>query len=162
MVTKSQGAFTSILYHINTNTSTNLIAARFYKDCGATKAWHDARDSLSYVLTDFWFKCSGSRMASLADNYGSPAYVFRYDHVLSIAKMLTLYGLPAICVNRTCHASELPLVFNNYANYSANISQPERTLSKQFAAYWTVTLSRWFAVHNLGFVGAAIRQDWES
>lgn len=30
----------------------------FYKE--AAKGWHDTRDSLSYVLTDYWFKVSPS------------------------------------------------------------------------------------------------------
>ena len=37
----------------------------FYNPVAA--AWRDARDSLSYVLTDYWFKCSSARMAALAD-----------------------------------------------------------------------------------------------
>ncbi len=105
----------------------------FYKEAATT--WHDTRDSLSYVLTDYWFKCSANHIAALYDAAGLNAYVYRFQHILSFSEIFPIYGLPEVCVNRTCHASEIPFVFHNHANYS--FDSDELVLSQNFIAYWT-------------------------
>ena len=108
----------------------------FYKPVAA--AWRDARDSLSYVLTDYWFKCSSARMAALADAQGQPAYVYRFNHSnMSLGKVLETYHLPKVCERRTCHASEIPFVFSNYANYSSIVRPDEKAMSAALSEYWT-------------------------
>ena len=57
---------------------------------------------------------------TLLQQAGLPAFVYRYDHLLSFAQMLPSYGLPKVCLSRVCHASEIPLVDHNHANYSFN------------------------------------------
>lgn len=106
---------------------------QFYRP--ARKTWHDLRDSLSYVITDYWFKCSTARLAAAFSAAGLDAFLYRYDHVLSFPQIFTEYGLPAICANRTCHASEVPFVFQNYANFTP--TPPEIGLSGTMVAYWS-------------------------
>ena len=107
----------------------------FYKASGAGKAWHDLRDSLSYVVTDYWFKCSNERIASSFSAAGLPVFLYRYDHVLSFPKVFHEYGLPDVCANRTCHASELFFVFNNYGNFTPTPQELE--MSRSMGSYWT-------------------------
>lgn len=105
----------------------------FYANASAS--WHDARDSLSYVLTDFWFKCASERIAAAAIAKGKTAYVYRFDHVLSFPELFPTFGLPTQCENRTCHASEIPFVFQNHANFS--LSKDEMAMAADFSTYWT-------------------------
>lgn len=105
----------------------------FYKD--ASLHWHDTRDSLSYVLTDYWFKCSSEQIALAADRANMSSFVYRFDHVISFPQLYPAFGLPTVCENRTCHASEIPFVFGNFANYTH--TQEEVDLSKDFASFWT-------------------------
>lgn len=105
----------------------------YYKN--VSQAWNDTRDSLSYVLTDFWFKCSAEAIANYVSNAGLPTYVYRFNHIVSFPAIFPTFGLPAVCENRTCHATELPFVFHNYANYS--ITEDEQSMSDDFAVYWT-------------------------
>jgi len=101
----------------------------------AAKEWHDLRDSLSYVLTDYWFKCSTERIAGSFASRGLSTFLYRYDHVLTFPQIFTEYGLPAICANRTCHASEVPFIFNNFANFTP--SPAELIMSDSMISYWT-------------------------
>lgn len=112
---------------------------KFYEE--AAKGWHDTRDSLSYVLTDYWFKvrpapycahfeffwlchftrvsphladyqcgavqCSASRIAELAASSGQPAFVYRFEHILSFSELFPKFGIPTVCMNRTCHMMEV-------------------------------------------------------
>jgi carboxylesterase type B len=102
-----------------------------------SSAWKDARDSLSYVLTDFWFKCSSSSIALAVRKAGMDAWVYRFDHVYSdgLKSIFEQFGLPAVCATRVCHASDVPFVFHNFANFTP--SADEVDLSDQMLAYWT-------------------------
>jgi len=106
---------------------------KFYAQ--AAKGWHDTRDSLSYVLTDYWFKCSAARIAELTAQSGQPAFVYRFEHLLSFAELFPRFGIPTVCENRTCHMMEVPFVFHNSANYT--FSPEEMTLSDELLSYWT-------------------------
>eukprot|EP00939_MAST-03C_sp_MAST-3C-sp1_P003400 g3400.t1 len=101
----------------------------------ASDSWHDTRDSLSYVLTDFWFKCSSARIAAAAVAKNHSAFVYRFDHVLSFPELFPMFGLPTVCENRTCHATEIPFVFQNYANFTPDAD--ELDMARDFASYWT-------------------------
>eukprot|EP01062_Namystynia_karyoxenos_P033610 TRINITY_DN24729_c0_g4_i2.p1 TRINITY_DN24729_c0_g4~~TRINITY_DN24729_c0_g4_i2.p1 ORF type:complete len:435 (+),score=158.05 TRINITY_DN24729_c0_g4_i2:400-1704(+) len=105
----------------------------FYKN--ASSGWRDTRDSLSYVLTDFWFKCASEHIAAAAAAAGQPVFVYRYQHVVSFPGIFPQYGLPVVCEKRTCHASEIPFVFHNTANYS--MAPDEEAMSRDFGRYWT-------------------------
>ena len=104
----------------------------FYSE--TSQYWHDARDSLSYVLTDYWFKCSASKIALAASKEGLNSFVYRFDHVLSFPQLFPMFGLPVVCENRTCHASEIPFVFGNFANFT--VDQDESLMSSDFSSYW--------------------------
>ncbi len=41
-----------------------------YKMQNVSHNWHDVRDSFSYILTDFWFKCASARMALAVSEQG--------------------------------------------------------------------------------------------
>lgn len=101
----------------------------------AAKSWHDTRDSLSYVLTDYWFKCSAHHIAAAYAAAGLQTFVYRFQHLVSFAALFPTYGLPTVCETRTCHAAEVPFVFGNTANYSFAAS--EIPLSDTMIAYWT-------------------------
>ena len=101
----------------------------------ASAAWTDARDALSYVLTDFWFKCSAHRIAKAAAAGGWPAWVYRYNHEDSFKKLWPIYGLPTQCEDRVCHGAEIPFVFDNYANFSATAD--ELAMSADMLEYWS-------------------------
>ena len=67
------------------------------------------------------------------------AYMYQYQHVLSDASVFTRFGLPAICANRTCHATELPMAFQfsfNPASAGANVTltPDEVALEKTFSS----------------------------
>ena len=47
-----------------------------------------------------------------------------------------------MCEQRTCHASEIPFVFSNYANYSSIVRPDERAMSDALGAYWTAFIRR--------------------
>ena len=107
----------------------------FYKPAAAAADWRDVRDSLSYVLTDYWFKCASERIAKAAAAALQPVFVYRFDHVLSFPEIFPQQGLPAICENRTCHASEVPFIFHQFANYTPNAA--EMQMSSTMMAWWT-------------------------
>eukprot|EP00040_Diaphanoeca_grandis_P022620 m.121955 g.121955 ORF g.121955 m.121955 type:complete len:591 (+) comp28892_c0_seq1:164-1936(+) len=106
---------------------------KFYQE--AAKSWHDTRDSLSYVLTDYWFKCSANHLAAMYNAAGLNAFVYRYQHILSFSQIFPLYGLPKVCETRCCHATEVPFVFHNHANYT--FSEEELKLTETFVEYWS-------------------------
>lgn len=103
--------------------------------------WTDARDSLSEVLTDYWFKCSAGRIAGAVAAGGGNAYVYRYDHLDSFSAIFaTVGGLPEICITRVCHATELPFSFHNVAlNYT--FTPAEAALSDAVVEYWSAFAS---------------------
>jgi carboxylesterase type B len=109
----------------------------FYKPAAAAAPWRDTRDSLSFVLTDYWFKCSAMHIAGLAAEQGIDAYVYRFDHIVSFPQIFPRYNLPVVCETRTCHASELPFIFNNYANYSTLVSDDEKAMARDWGLYYT-------------------------
>ena len=61
--------------------------------------------------------------------------MYRFQHVLSFAQIFPIYGLPSVCEKRSCHASEVPFVFHNHANYSFATS--ELPLADAFISYWS-------------------------
>ena len=57
-----------------------------------------ASDSLSYVLTDYWFKCSAERIASLVNSKGGQnAFVYRYQHKVRSAKVQSAFTSSSRC-----------------------------------------------------------------
>lgn len=106
----------------------------FYSD--VAKSWYDTRDLLSYVLTDYWFKCSAYRIAALTAAAGLKAFVYRFSHVVSFSEVFTQFGIPTICENRTCHMTEIPFVYDNTA-LNFTFTEAEKDLSAAMLRYWT-------------------------
>ena len=106
----------------------------------------DARDVLSAVITDYWFRCAAQKFATAAVAQGSAAYFYHFRHVFSSGWIFAEFGLPTQCVNRTCHASELPFVFRADANpavLSLNVTftADENTLIDEMGAMWVAFAS---------------------
>jgi len=94
----------------------------------------DAREPLSVFLTDFWFRCASQRLAALIARDGTPTFVYRYNHILSFAPAFA-HMLPAICQTKTCHASELPVVFGNSGEW--NFTEPEQGMVNSALDFWS-------------------------
>ena len=48
---------------------------------------------------------------------------YRYQHVVSFPQLFPQFGLPNVCQNRTCHATDVPFVFHNFANFTPNAAE---------------------------------------
>jgi carboxylesterase type B len=95
--------------------------------------YDDARIQLSNVVTDAWFRC-GSEMFA---NGASTAYMYRYNHTFSHSEVFAEFGLPTVCEEVACHASELPFVWHNDVPVlNATFSPEEVVLSNQMNAFW--------------------------
>lgn len=100
----------------------------------------DGRVQLSHLVTDYLFRCSSSTgFATAAVKAGLPVYVYRFDHLYSNASVFPSFGLPKICAETVCHASELPFVFHNTPNTTEGnftFTPAEAVLSRNMVDYW--------------------------
>lgn len=101
----------------------------------------DARFALSAVITDYWWLCSGQRLATAAAKHGGVAYFYHFDHVFSSSWLFSKFGLPTQCENATCHAEELPFLFQASQNpqivaLNATFTPDEVVLEENFGDYW--------------------------
>lgn len=109
-----------------------------YKNITPSSSWADGRDMFSRIITDYWFACATERFAQAASAKGTPAYVYRYDHVLSFSSIFGKFGIPPVCETRVCHGSELPMVFHNTVpSLNASFDAAELVLADSFLDYWT-------------------------
>ena len=113
----------------------------------------DGRAIVSEILTDYWFRCSSEMWANVAAKNGTAAYVYLYDHVFSDAAIFASFGLPKVCEQDVCHASELPLVFHSSTNpkilaENVTFTPAEKVLEQSFVDYWTS-----FVIHGDPNVG---------
>eukprot|EP00047_Mylnosiga_fluctuans_P002809 m.226020 g.226020 ORF g.226020 m.226020 type:complete len:533 (+) comp11358_c0_seq1:20-1618(+) len=101
--------------------------------------FHDGRDALSAVFTDYWFRCPTEKFLASARAQGQNAWFYRYNHELSASWLFPKFGLPTVCEKRVCHASELPMVFHHTVFPALNLTLPpdEVKLANQMTAYWT-------------------------
>jgi carboxylesterase type B len=95
----------------------------------------DARTVLSHVVTDYWFRCASERFAAAAVAAGARAYVYRYAHLYSNASIFPTFGLPPICAQVVCHASELPFSFHRTPDFTS-FTPAEDALSAAMVHYW--------------------------
>ena len=101
-----------------------------------SSAYADGRAPLSHMVTDFWFRCASERFLAAAAASGAPAYAYRFDHLYSNASIFPTFGLPQICTEVVCHASELPFVFHELPSFS-NFTVDEDALAARMGVYWT-------------------------
>jgi len=98
----------------------------------------DGRIPMSQVITDYLFRCSSEVYGTEIIKRGGKAWVYQFDHVYSSAFLFPMFGLPDICENVTCHAAEIPFVFNNTVpSLNATFTDEEITLVKRMDSYWT-------------------------
>lgn len=104
-------------------------------------AYPDGRTPLSNVATDYLFRCSStSGFATAAVKAGLKAWTYRFDHLYSEAYVFPTFGLPAICAQVVCHASELPFVYHNTPDtpkQNFTFTPAEAQLSRNMVDYWT-------------------------
>eukprot|EP00662_Eupelagonemidae_sp_cell21_P008843 gene8844-37376_t len=70
--------------------SDSKAVVEFYRNASA--GWHDARDGLSYVLTDFWFKCSGEHGVFATAGHPGLHVAHRLDQPVSGVLVLARSG----------------------------------------------------------------------
>ena len=95
----------------------------------------DAREPLSHVVTDYWFRCADEKFLVSPAAAGAGAFAYRYDHVYSNASIFPTFGLPEICASVVCHASELPFVFHNVPSFTS-FQPDEAAFSLQMLGFW--------------------------
>jgi len=97
----------------------------------------DGRKPLSQITTDYLFRCSSQVYGNEMIKRGGKAWNYRFDHLYSSAFLFPLFGLPEICANVTCHAEEIPFVFNNTVpSLNATFTPAEYTLIQRMNSYW--------------------------
>ena len=101
----------------------------FYSE--TSQYWHDARDSLSYVLTDWFGRGFENCLGSIEG--GIELICHRFDHVLSFPQLFPMFGLPW-CV-RIVHVMQVvSFVFGNFANFT--VDQDVNVDVIRFLSYW--------------------------
>jgi carboxylesterase type B len=96
-------------------------------------SYSDAKEQLSNVVTDAWFRCASEIFA----DHAQTGWVYRYNHTFSHSEVFGEFGLPTICEKVACHASELPFVWHNdVPSLNATFSPQELVLTGQMDAYW--------------------------
>lgn len=64
--------------------------------------------------------------------------MYRYDHRFSHSAIFPTFGLPAICAEVVCHASELPFTFHNdVPSQNATFTPAEVVLATTMVDYFT-------------------------
>jgi len=96
-----------------------------------------AREAISRMITDFWFRCSSESLALAQTSAGSTSYVYRFNHAPSFKSLWPQFGLPTACEDKVCHMAEIPFVYNNYANYTSEVTPTELVLARSLGQYWT-------------------------
>ena len=87
--------------------------------------------SLTLLATDYLFVCS-NRLAWRGHSANSYAYVFR--HPMSFATQF--WGADYPCYNATCHAGELPFVFQSATRLGYSITAAEKVLENKISNFW--------------------------
>mmetsp|Transcript_29647 Transcript_29647/g.71228 ORF Transcript_29647/g.71228 Transcript_29647/m.71228 type:complete len:543 (-) Transcript_29647:150-1778(-) len=95
-----------------------------------------ARNVTSRMVTDYWFRCSTESLAEAQQAAGVPSFVYRFDHSPSFSQLWPQFGLPTQCETEVCHMAEIPFVFGNYANYTAEVTEEEKTLASVLGSLW--------------------------
>lgn len=93
----------------------------------------DARLPLSALVTDYWFRCASE--VFLRGSTSPHLFAYRFDHLYSNASIFPTFGLPKICAEVVCHASELPFVFRNVPSF-ATFTPAEQALGAAMQDAW--------------------------
>ena len=102
-----------------------------------TSAFADGRTPLSQMVTDMWFRCASERfLFGAAAGGATELHAYRFDHLYSNASIFPTFGLPPICAQVVCHASELPFVFHELPSFTG-FTPPEDALALRMGRLWT-------------------------
>jgi len=97
------------------------------------ESFTDARLVISNVVTDYWFRCASE--VFLRSSAAPHLFAYRFNHLYSNASIFPTFGLPQICAEVVCHASELPFVFHNVPSFAA-FTPAEDALALAIGAAW--------------------------
>lgn len=67
---------------------------------------------------------------------GAPLYLYEFDHPLSFGP--AVWGDSTHCYTETCHAGELPFLFNPVADVNLTMTPAEVTLTAAMQRYWVM------------------------
>lgn len=114
-----------------TSLSGDIRAIPRYNDNGS-----DARDALSYLVTDYWFRCGSNRFLQTVAS--DKTFAYRYNHILNFQPLLVdKFGLPSVCETRVCHAMDLPVVFGKEIPWmNATFTSDEVSMVDGMMSYW--------------------------
>jgi len=102
-----------------------------------SSAYADGRTPLSQMVTDMWFRCASERfLFGAAAGGATELHAYRFDHLYSNASIFPTFGLPQICSEVVCHASELPFVFHELPSFTG-FTPAEDSLSLRMGRLWT-------------------------
>ncbi len=88
----------------------------------------------SYLATDLLFTCA-NRAAVRGQSRVAPVHLYKFDHALSFGK--AVWGDSTHCYHETCHAGELPFLFNPVADVNISMTPQEQILTAAMQSYWT-------------------------
>ena len=100
----------------------------------------DGRAVLSVMATDAFFHCplrNVTKAYQVSSRGAQTTYLYQFNHVLSFKP----WGGRTYCYNASCHAAELPMVFNTFSDAEASLnytpSSSERVLAYAMHTAWS-------------------------
>jgi carboxylesterase type B len=87
----------------------------------------------AYLATDLLFTCA-NRAAVRGQVQAAPVYLYKFDHALSFGK--AVWGNATHCYDETCHAGELPFLFDPMADEHIHLTAQETVLTAAMQSYW--------------------------
>jgi len=98
--------------------------------------FESASPQIGKIVTDNWFKCGTQKLALYNTQAGQETYNYRFSHPNTAAEVQAYSpALPDICVNITCHSTEIPSIFGS-GHYAVEASPLERSIIKSMMHYW--------------------------
>merc|ERR1712232_420573 len=93
-------------------------------------------NQIGAIVTDNWFKCGTQKLAMHNAQAGQPTFHYRYGHPIT-QQQLDAYtpALPEVCVNRSCHSTDLPALFGTL-HYAGPPTATERRIETQLMDLW--------------------------
>lgn len=88
----------------------------------------------AHLATDLLFTCANRAAVRGQARPSAPVFLYKFDHPLSFGK--AVWGDATHCYHETCHAGELPFLFNPMAFVNISITPAERVLAAAMQAYW--------------------------
>lgn len=93
----------------------------------------DARNEFAELATDFVFICPCRRAAKSLMQYTN-VWMYVFDHNLNFLNETRYFPF---CINRACHGSELPYLFQTAHRGGFDLTFEDMQLSDEMLIYWT-------------------------